>query len=74
MTDTPKKQPRLYVNLFGAPLLLGAMYYGDVFFILLFAGVCFFSIYEFNELISFDPSQYMHLIERAFPLCLILFQ
>jgi len=50
MTDTPKKQPRLYVNLFGAPLLLGAMYFGDVFFTLLFAGVCFFSIYEFNNI------------------------
>ena len=50
MTDTPKNQPRLYVNLFGAPLLLGAMYYGDVFFTILFAGVSFLSVYEFNNI------------------------
>ena len=44
MIDTPKKKPRIYVNLFGAPLLLGAMYYGDVFFILLFGYIILISL------------------------------
>ncbi len=30
--------------------MLGAMYYGDIFFILLFSGVSFFSIYEFSNM------------------------
>jgi phosphatidate cytidylyltransferase len=50
MTEIPKKLPRLYVNIFGAPLLLGAIYFGNLFFIGLFFIVSLFCIYEFNNL------------------------
>ena len=50
MTNTQKKEPRIYVNLFGAPLLLAAIYFGDIYFIGLFSIISFFCIYEFNNL------------------------
>jgi len=50
MTEIPKKLPRLYVNIFGAPLLLGAIYFGNTYFMGLFFIISMFCIYEFNNL------------------------
>ena len=62
MTKTAKKLPRLYVNLFGAPLLLGAIYFGDIFFIGLFFIISLFCVYEFNNLCEKMKYQSIHVI------------
>ena len=72
MTESAKKLPRLYVNLFGAPLLLGAIYFGDIFFIGLFFIISLFCVYEFNNLCEKMNYQSIHIIPYLILVLIVL--
>ena len=74
MTETTKKLPRLYVNLFGAPLLLGAIYFGDIFFTVLFLIISLFCVYEFNNLCKKMNYQSIHIIPYLILVFVFAFQ
>lgn len=50
MKDNQKKRPRLFVNIFGTPILIGTIYLGNYLFVALFSVICFFAMYEFNNI------------------------
>ena len=49
MTQVIKKKPRIYVNLFGGPLILSCIYLGQYYFLSLFLIVSIFCVYELEK-------------------------
>lgn len=52
MTETTKKLPRTYVNLFGAPLILSSIYFGSYYFLSLFLVISLFCVFELDGMLK----------------------